>query len=368
MNISVSMKALVTASFALLATAGLEQRALAAEDTYRVRELRDITNKPGVGLVRVWRLNNMSEMVGESTDAAGAVRPTFWHHFFPTNLYAAYNQQIFSATGLNDRSEIAGSGLALDGRSASLILLRKGKLERARQQDGFEFSAGGARMNNRGEVASSWQGGDMSSDAQYWFNGYFNQVPGNDDMNTAAAINNAGVICGSSGYDTRVGPTNPPAAWLSRVQTPRPLALIPPLPGDTEVQCVDINDHNEVVGISRDGVGGARAYLWRDGVSSDLNLTVAGDAGSIVAAINDSTVIVGSSYGTTEKALIWHDGTARDLTAQIDASDPLKRYVKLTQSVDINEIGEIVAYGTDTRTGRFGAYFLRPMRVLNINP
>jgi len=66
--------------------------------------------------------------------------------------------------------------------------------------------------------------------------------------------------------------------------------------------------------------------------------------------------------------VIWHNGTTRELTAQIAATDPLKRYVKLYTAKDINDAGEILAQGVDTRTGKEHAYFLRPMRLPNINP
>ena len=128
MNTRVSMKALAIASFAVLAADGLEQRAVAAEDTYRVRELRDLTNRAGVGTVQANHLNNMSEIIGYSTDASGTLRPTFWNHFFPTNLYTAYNQQIASVEGINDRSELVGAGFISQDRFG-VYILRRGKVE-----------------------------------------------------------------------------------------------------------------------------------------------------------------------------------------------------------------------------------------------
>jgi len=374
MNTRVSMKALAIASFAVLAADGLEQRAVAAEDTYRVRELRDLTNRAGVGTVQANHLNNMSEIIGYSTDASGTLRPTFWNHFFPTNLYTAYNQQIASVKSINDRSELIKTGTISPDRFG-VYILRRGKVEFP-MYSGFELHGAGVVLNNRGEIAFHWFTGDTTADSYYWFNGVLRGVDGNDEENSAAAINNAGVICGTSSFDTRVGPTNPPAAWVSR---PNRLALIPPLPGDTGVGASDINDHNEVVGESFTTAEGAfyvngRAYLWQDGVASDLHMTLPGHLNSGPTALNDSTVIVGwsssvrGSAPNAGKAVIWHDGTTRDLTAQIDASDPLKRYVKLFIATDINDAGEILAQGVDTRTGNVRAYFLRPMRLPNITP
>jgi probable HAF family extracellular repeat protein len=366
MNTGISMKVSVIASFVLLTTGGLEQQAQAAEDTYRVVELRDITNKPHVGEVNAMHLNNLSQIIGFSTDASGTLRPTYWYHFFPQDLYATYNGQILSATGLNDRSEISGSGRFPDGRFG-LFILRRGKVE-FQTYNGLELHASAPKMNNRNEVVYDWQGADMSNDVNFWFNGFIGGLIGNDAFNYPAAINNAGIVCGSSGFDDRAGPENPPAAWVSSANGVYH-ALIPPLPGDTNIGAADINDNNQVVGTSTNA-STSRAYLWQDGVASDLHMTLPGHVSSSATALNDSTVIVGQSGSNSggAHAVLWHNGTTLDLTAQIDASDPLKRYVKLSIANDINDAGEIIAHGIDTRSGRLHAYFLRPMRLPNINP
>src|SRR6185503_11093063 len=339
MNTSLSMKAILHA-FALLAAIGFEQRALADEDTYRVTELRDITNQAHVGTVRAEHLNNMSEIIGSSTDASGTLRPTFWHHFRATDLHAAYNQQIDAVNGLNDRSEVVGSG------PGGLVFLRHGKAETL-MNSGAALNGSLPVLNNRGEIAYFLQVSDMLFDSFYWFNGSLSTVSGTDDFNFVNAINTAGVMCGSSGHDTRAGSGNPPA-WVSTGNNGTQLAVIPPLPGDTAVGAIDINDSNQVVGASSiatsDDSFRFRAYLWQDGVASDLLMTLAGDQNSVPTAINNSTVIVGWSGAASaalnaSRAVIWHNGTTRELTAQIAATDPLKRYVKLYTAKDINDAG-----------------------------
>src|SRR5262245_57548632 len=128
MKIDISLRAILHASFVLLAAGGLAQRVLAAEDTYRVTELRDITKVLHAGTVQATHLNNLSQIIGYSTDASGTLRPTYWYHFSATNLYTAYNGQISSVDGINDRSELSGNGLISQDRFG-VYILRRGKVE-----------------------------------------------------------------------------------------------------------------------------------------------------------------------------------------------------------------------------------------------
>jgi probable HAF family extracellular repeat protein len=70
------------------------------------------------------------------------------------------------------------------------------------------------------------------------------------------------------------------------------------LPGDTTSQALGINTRRQVVGLSC-GASGCRAFLWDDGVMTDLNTLVApGIAGHLVFAndINNAGVITGQTF------------------------------------------------------------------------
>ncbi len=68
-------------------------------------------------------------------------------------------------------------------------------------------------------------------------------------------------------------------------------------------------------------------------------------------------------------AFLWrNDGTKiQDLNKLIDPTDPLKPYVTLTSGDFINDSGDIVAEGTDSRTGLYGLYLLQGT-VLTLTP
>ena len=52
-----------------------------------------------------------------------------------------------------------------------------------------------------------------------------------------------------------------------------------------------------------------------------------------------------------------------DLNALIDPADPLQPFVTLVEGVDINDLGQILANGFDSRTGESHAYLLTPVSV-----
>jgi hypothetical protein len=60
-------------------------------------------------------------------------------------------------------------------------------------------------------------------------------------------------------------------------------------------------------------------------------------------------------------AFLWrNDGTSiQDLNALIDPTDPLKPNISLTNGDFINDFGDVVAEGTDSRTGLGGLYLLQ---------
>lgn len=96
--------------------------------------------------------------------------------------------------------------------------------------------------------------------------------------NTATAINNQGKVVGFSNLPP--SPTFPPGArhyqafiWTRETG----MQSLGTLPGDIRSVANDINEQDEVVGTSRGGPYGTRAFLWRNGVMTDLNtLTLGG--------------------------------------------------------------------------------------------
>ena len=128
----------------------------------------------------------------------------------------------------------------------------------------------------------------------------------------------------------------------------------------------DINASGQVTGQSF--IGDANnpeyhAFLWDGNMMQDLGTL--GGLGSDGVAINASGQVTGYSYTSgfsfPTRAFLWHGAKLHDLNALVDPSDPLQPYVTLTAGMDINDRGQILAQGIDSRTGEYGPYLVSPI-------
>jgi probable HAF family extracellular repeat protein len=118
------------------------------------------------------------------------------------------------------------------------------------------------------------------------------------------------------------------------------------LPGTAVSSAVAINDRGQVVGSSRaDDFSTVRAFLWDQG-----ELLALAPAVSVARDINNAGQIVGSTFPTDGAvATVWENLVAYDLNDLIREDDPLKPFVTLTGADLINDRGQIVAQGVDSR-------------------
>jgi probable HAF family extracellular repeat protein len=107
-----------------------------------------------------------------------------------------------------------------------------------------------------------------------------------------------------------------------------------------------INELGHVVG-ELDGDG---AFLWRDG-----QLTIIGPSSSAAYAINDLDHVVGDFYADSRRAFIYRDGVLTDLNTLVPPGT-----ARLTDARGINNAGQIVVNGIDPATGHRRAYLLNP--------
>jgi probable HAF family extracellular repeat protein len=73
------------------------------------------------------------------------------------------------------------------------------------------------------------------------------------------------------------------------------------LPGDSFSIAWGINIQGQIVGQSINASGASRAFIWRNGVMTDLNTLIVPGVVSLVYAndINDSGEIAGGAYNST---------------------------------------------------------------------
>jgi uncharacterized membrane protein len=156
-------------------------------------------------------------------------------------------------------------------------------------------------------------------------------------------INLAGEIVGTS-YDENDSPTG--LLWREGVLTTELTGMEPN----------GLNDLGQIVGFAA-----GSPFIWEGSTVIVLPLIGNGAEGS-AESINDWGQIVGSettAAGVTE-AVIWQGSGASvvNLNTLISKCDPLKPYVTLAEGTLINNLGQIVATGNDSRNPNFQQYYL----------
>ena len=134
--------------------------------------------------------------------------------------------------------------------------------------------------------------------------------------------------------------------------------------GGKPITAQAINDAGKVVGNASfaNGAAGGDAYLWKDGVITNLG-TLPGDCYSEAFAINSSGQAVGQSYNCDTgiaRSVLWEDGKVFDLNTLIPHNSDLQ----LDNTFAISDRGEIAGFGLpsgcslDTQCGH--AFLLIP--------
>jgi probable HAF family extracellular repeat protein len=95
---------------------------------------------------------------------------------------------------------------------------------------------------------------------------------GHGNGNLALDVNNKGQVVGDSDLK---GDINFHAFLWTRETGMQDLGT---LPGDVSSSAVSINDAGEVVGVSLDASFNGRAFLWQNGVMTDLNTLIPADS------------------------------------------------------------------------------------------
>lgn len=179
---------------------------------------------------------------------------------------------------------------------------------------------------------------------------------------TASAINDAGLIVGSSNYATASSDSTVTASGMHAVEWQAGAIIdLGGLQGAVYSAAYSINISGEVVGGSRtDPSSGAptHAFLYQEGVMTDLG-TLAGDSSSSANSINDGGQIVGVSQSDSAmRAFVYDSGQMYDLNTLIDPASPLTGLVNLQEAVGINANGWIAVNGTDSRDPGWTRAFL----------
>jgi uncharacterized membrane protein len=306
-------------------------------------------------------INDKGEMSGLRPTPEGGTVAAIWRagdvlDLLPSPLFGA-------ALGINDRSDVVAAFQDEQFVNRS-ILWRRGRITPITAVPG-ELAAEAYAINNRRQVLLRsiqqtqvqqfiWQEGRLT---------LLEPLP-DSDSEFANGINDRGVAVGSA---FTPGFTQIAVVWENG--TVMQLGLPD---GATSAGADDINNRGVIAGTAFfPGIplpGRNAGFVWRDG-----EFTLLGSPGdqyknTAVFAINNRGVVVGQSFtpapATAVVATLWRrNGRAVDINQLVANDDPLKPFVHLNFARLINDRGQIVADGVDSRNAFSSSqYLLTPRR------
>jgi probable HAF family extracellular repeat protein len=338
----------------LLAASLVASVASAAEPRYRIVPID--TNDPSVVIQGSPPLNNRRQAVG-ATRASGAGTHAFvWQNGIFTDLHPIVAPDALNsfAADINDHGTIIGTrdsgGFRLEGTQVTAVTVVPG-----------ETTVNPVAINNRGQMIVESFGGPVHGE-------FF--VDGNDAENltplpgaldaVARALNEHGIAAGDSIFFPEF--TRHATIWQNGGA---PTDLGTPA-GFASTSAAGINSHNRVAGFAQSDVATVAAS-WNDGVWTLLPSIAPGEPQSSEATdINESGTMTGSTTLTgggnfVQRSTLWQNGRALVLDDLVVASDPLKPFVSLTFAQWINDRGDVITFGHDSRKPNAGdtLYLLR---------
>jgi len=268
-----------------------------------------------------------------------------WRHGQMTNIGGLTSSTTFVEGGeLNDLVQVVGSTLSpTTGHSAAFVW----QLGHAKELPSPANSSAvfGSNINLLGEVTGQAYDESFISHAVMWNHGQVTILPEipNSQFTQPVGINLQGEIVGVC-----LDENDTPSAviWRKGILT---VALANAMPNG-------LNDLGQIVGDSN-----GAPFIWEASTVTALPLIGTGAVGS-AESINDWGQIVGTettAAGVTE-AIMWQGSGSSvvNLNTLISKSDPLRPYVTLAEGTRINNVGQIVATGNDSRLPGFQQYYL----------
>jgi probable HAF family extracellular repeat protein len=286
------------------------------------------------------RLNNLGDVAGKAGDSpSGETRATIWNHgsLRPTNLGNLGGGEYTSASGINDRREVAGAA-NIAKSIVPFVWTPTAGLRRIPLLPGDNCGQAFA-INKYGHVVG-YSSGPNGRKAFLWTGSAsvhnLDVLPGGN-YSTACDINDLDEVAGTS-----ASAAGDRAVLWTKTGNVRDLGT---LPGDTSSEASAINNNGDVVGYSK-GPRGMRAFLWTQATGmQDLGVLPGGDS-SRALAVNDMGAVVGSSTSSSgDRAFIW---TKQAGMRDLNSAASVTLGVGFVEAHAINNTGEILVMGTGT--------------------
>ena len=265
-------------------------------------------------------INDLGQVTGDATTVGDTVYHAFlWKHDGSPMLDLGTLGGDSIGASINASGQVTGESYLSDNTTQHAFVWKNDGSPMLDLGTFGGSSSGACCINASGQVAGSGNLGNGRTHAFLWRNDGtpmqdLGTLGGTDSY--ANALNDSGQVAGNS-YTRR--PQNLHAfVWMNDGAPMKDLGTL----GGTTSASNDINSAGQVTGYATLASGKAHAFLWK-------------------------------SNGTT----------IQDLNALISPTDPMKSYVTLTIGDFINDRSDILAEGTDSRTGLQGLYLLKSTGV-----
>jgi uncharacterized membrane protein len=247
-------------------------------------------------------INNAGQVAGEASNHAARWDPGS----SPVQLSEPAGALDALAVAINSQGTVVGTIMQTDG-SRPVVWENGGYrfLRLPSPYSGYDVPGFGSDINDREEVVGTASGSftipGTEPTAFYYLASMLNGVyvelarlPGTT-RNSAKAVNNSGVIVGSSG--------NRAVRWPDHSQAPEDLGTL----GGTWSVANDVNRYGEIVGSSADEPGATLPFRLAPGGYLERLGLPAGASGGVAVGLNDDGHIVGyATFPTGAKhAVVW---------------------------------------------------------------
>ena len=228
-------------------------------------------------------------------------------------------------------------------------------------------------INNRGEIVGVAENGKLDKTCPadgpqrfqfkpvMWVDSKIQELPtfGSDQSGYVISSNENGLGAGMSGDCATLQANGTYLLGRHALLWEKGIATdLGNLGGATGHYAIGINNQTQVVGAS-DLPGDAtfHAFLWSQKTGMQDLGTLPGDVASVAIGINDAGIVVGLSFDPAfkQRAFVWQNGVMSDLNTLIPASSPLV----VNHACGINARGEITGNAV-TSTGEVHGYLATP--------
>lgn len=208
-------------------------------------------------------------------------------------------------------------------------------------------------LNNAGAMAGYYRPGNGSaSHAMVYSNGVVTDISAAHSLSSEANdINEAGHVAGT--HLVNIAGSAYPRAQAFIYYDGNALRDIGTLGGDSRAHA--LNDHGVVVGESRINSGYQHAYIYANGVMTDIHGF--GDSNSVAVDVNNSGTAVGNWGSWLDGAFVYAEGKAWDLTGTVVNA---QGWV-ITEAMGINDAGQIAGTACNARRSSCVGAILTPV-------